>query len=450
MVLPADAEDEVVHEAALALARSPRAEPPTPATAAGRATVPLGRAADRAAWRELGPDVRLLSLFRLWATFDRYYPYKHLLDEPWGDVLVDLIPVFLAAAGREGYQDAVRLSLARTRDGHTRLAGAGPLGGPATVPLPLAVVEGKVVVVAAPDLAVETDIRPGDVVVAVDGRAARERFDALAPFVSSSTRPGLELVVARHLLAGPVGSRVTVTLRRAEREWDVTLDRAEDAWPATRHPIGRTDLPVYTELTERVGYADLDRLTNAEVDTMLARFRELPAIVLDMRGYPNYTMPLLADRLADGPVVAAQMRLPVPYDDQHDYSLAFEHVFGSARPSSYDGRIVVLVNVEAISQAEHTCLVLERAAPDVTFIGRPTRGANGDVTVFEIPGGLSVTFTGWGVRHADGTQLQRRGIQPDIVAAPTIVGLREGRDEVLEAALAFLEQSPPSGAPVDR
>ena len=40
--------------------------------------------------------------------------------------------------------------------------------------------------------------------------------------------------------------------------------------------------------------------------------------------------------------------------------------------------------------------------------------------------------------HADGRQLQRLGIQPHVRVEPTIAGVRAGRDEVLEAAVAFL------------
>ena len=37
-------------------------------------------------------------------------------------------------------------------------------------------------------------------------------------------------------------------------------------------------------------------------------------------------------------------------------------------------------------------------------------------------------------------QLQRVGVQPDISVAPTIRGIREGRDEVLEAAVKYLQR----------
>jgi hypothetical protein len=103
----------------------------------------------------------------------------------------------------------------------------------------------------------------------------------------------------------------------------------------------------------------------------------------------------------------------------------------------YTGRTVMLVDERTISQAEHTGLFFE-AANGTTFIGSPTMGANGDVTTMVIPGNIVISFTGHDVRHADGRQLQRVGLQPQVLVTPTIAGIRAGRDEVLEAALKYL------------
>jgi len=73
------------------------------------------------------------------------------------------------------------------------------------------------------------------------------------------------------------------------------------------------------------------------------------------------------------------------------------------------------------------------------FIGSSTDGENGDVTNLVLPGGIIVSFSGHDVRHADGRQLQQIGIQPQITAEPTPRGIREGRDEVLEAAIKYLD-----------
>ena len=59
----------------------------------------------------------------------------------------------------------------------------------------------------------------------------------------------------------------------------------------------------------------------------------------------------------------------------------------------YKGKVVVLINEETVSNAEHACLLLE-SCTDVTFIGSPTSGANGNVTNVNLPGGILVGFTG--------------------------------------------------------
>jgi C-terminal processing protease CtpA/Prc len=106
----------------------------------------------------------------------------------------------------------------------------------------------------------------------------------------------------------------------------------------------------------------------------------------------------------------------------------------------YKGRTVMLIDERAISQAEHTGLFFE-AANGTKFIGSPTAGANGDVTQFCVPGGIWIHFSGQAVRHADGRQLQRVGLVPDLEVRPTIQGIRSGRDEVLDKAIEYLERN---------
>ena len=64
-----------------------------------------------------------------------------------------------------------------------------------------------------------------------------------------------------------------------------------------------------------------------------------------------------------------------------------------------------------------------------------TAGANGDVTILVMPGNLRMSFSGHDIRHADGRQLQRVGLHPDVEVHPTLKGLQSDRDEVLDRAL---------------
>jgi C-terminal processing protease CtpA/Prc len=182
------------------------------------------------------------------------------------------------------------------------------------------------------------------------------------------------------------------------------------------------------------------------VDSMFERFKDTKAIIFDMRGYPQGTAWTIAPRLTDkSGVQAARFERPVA-----DYPRGGGAEIGQTRTTfefiqtlpptdqwRYAGRTVMLIDGRTISQAEHTGLFFE-VANGTVFIGSPTAGANGDVTNFYVPGGLLIHFSGHDVRHIDGRQLQRVGLQPTILVTPTIAGVRAGRDEVLERALKYL------------
>ena len=50
----------------------------------------------------------------------------------------------------------------------------------------------------------------------------------------------------------------------------------------------------------------------------------------------------------------------------------------------------------------------------------------------------SENFSNFALFSADGTELQRKGITPDIVVLPTIDAIRNGRDEILDAGIDFI------------
>jgi len=49
-------------------------------------------------------------------------------------------------------------------------------------------------------------------------------------------------------------------------------------------------------------------------------------------------------------------------------------------------------------------------------------------------------MTGLGVFYPDGTATQQTGIKIDMIAHPSVSGIREGRDELLEKAISVLNQ----------
>ena len=283
------------------------------------------------------------------------------------------------------------------------------------------------------------DVRPGDVITKIDGEPYQQRADELRKHISASTPQSMTNRVMAQLLRGPSGSVIRVTLQRGnEPEREVSLTRVN----GLRFNPYRTG-EVFRLLNPKIGYVDLEKLTNAQVDAMFDQFKDTDAIIMDMRGYPQGTAWSVAPRLAEKQaVVAALFRRnfvrPDMSEDTGIMSLTFEQRIPSTNKPRYQGRTVMLIDDRAISQSEHSGLFY-RAANGTKFIGSPTTGANGDVTFFNAPGGIRINFSGHDVRWPDGKQLQRAGLTPDIEVRPTIAGIQAGRDEVLDRAIAYLE-----------
>jgi C-terminal processing protease CtpA/Prc len=294
------------------------------------------------------------------------------------------------------------------------------------------------------------DVKVGDVITAVDG-VPIEKFRAnYARYMPASTNQALMRNIHFDLLRGQENSRRKLTLRGidgATREVEIVLSvsASDPRWAKTVNK--EKPLPVFTILPSGYGYVDLARLTVAEVDKMFATVKNAPAVIFDMRGYPQGTAWEIAPRLTEKKQIAAALfsrpirtaKDLVDSDLTGGANFTFTQMLFEPKGDIYKGKVVMLINEFAQSQSEHTALFFE-AATDVTFIGTPTAGANGDVTRMVLPGNLTIGFSGHEVRHADGRQLQRLGIQPHIKAAPTIRGLLiENRDEILEAAIKFLQ-----------
>jgi C-terminal processing protease CtpA/Prc len=192
---------------------------------------------------------------------------------------------------------------------------------------------------------------------------------------------------------------------------------------------------------------------------MFKAFSGTKAIVFDMRGYPNGTGWDIAARLnVRNARFGALFRRPLvtglggDEEQAEQVSVSFGQPIAPSEGPRYTGKTILLIDERTVSQSEHLGLFFE-AANGTKFVGTQTAGTNGDVTWFTLPGIASVRFSGHEVRHADGRQLQRIGLVPDLLAAPTLRGVREGRDEVLERGIELLkrelETRGAAGSPAD-
>jgi len=103
----------------------------------------------------------------------------------------------------------------------------------------------------------------------------------------------------------------------------------------------------------------------------------------------------------------------------------------------YQGKLIVLINELSQSQAEYTAMAF-RAGDNTTIIGSTTAGADGNISTILLPGGLRTMISGIGVYYPNGEETQKVGIVPDVEVKPTIAGIRNNKDELLEKAIELI------------
>lgn len=391
-------------------------------------------------------EYRLLAAYKIWAAFRNFFAYRDLMDEDWDDVFTTSLPKFIAAKDAREYNLTVAEMITHTSDSHAlpESAELSDYFGQAPVGLRLQLIQRKPVITQVLDTdAVKAGVRAGDVVTRVDGESITDRFHREEHYIAASTRQWLGYAIMQRILNGPENSDAVLTIESSSGEArDVRLRRSS-SYAAALEKQRSGD--VTKLLAGNIGYADLDRLTPDQVDAMFELFRSTRAIIFDMRGRPQGTAWSIAPRLTDRKdVPAAIFNGPLSLSpDLPDESLtsSASYFFVQKLPATdkwkYKGKTIMLIDERTVSEAEQTGLFFE-AANKTEFIGTPSAGANGDVTNFVVPGGITIWFSGHDVRHANGGALQRLGLQPSVTVDPTITGIRAGRDEVLQKALDYL------------
>jgi C-terminal processing protease CtpA/Prc len=438
-------------QAALQLASTGKFSAPSHTRLAERAT-PL--ADDTYAEMRYPPaEYRVLAAFRIWAVIDYFFPYTEFMGEDWNQTLRQFIPRMEAAKDALDYNLTVVEMVTHIHDSHggARSPVLQKYFGDASVPVRVRMIEGLPAITGFTnaEAAKDAGLEIGDVILKVDGEDASLRIAERLRYTAQSTpQSGMFYATERSLVRGPKDSTATLTVRDLhDQVREVRVARKIEYMPQSQ---GDRTGDILRVLPGNIGYADLDRLPASQVDEMFEKFKDCPAIIFDNRGYPQGTAWQIAPRLTDKTDVVAAMfkrRDPMSPDlPNGDISNSQEvNTFLQRLPhtdkSRYHGKTVMLIDERTISHAEHTGLFLE-AANGTKFIGSPTQGANGDVTNLSVPGGIYVRFSGQGVWHADGRQLQRLGLQPTVEVRPTLKGIRAGKDEVLEAAIEYLQHVP--------
>jgi len=369
--------------------------------------------------------LRIADMVVAWNVFQHFYPYFDVVSVDWDAVLTEGLRRALVPQSYGSFQRDLEWLVARLEDGHGSVTGPAP--APAgRLPASFERIEGQVVVVAA---AQGSGLQRGDVVTHLDGVAAESLLEREAERFSGSVQ-WREFRALGEVGRGVPGEPVRVEIRRQGEAETAQVTRLRTPPPQDPRPD-----PI-TELEPGIFYVDLDRVSMETFDARVHELAEADGVVFDLRGYPNGNH-LILPHLSDETLHSAFWRIPLLVRPDFQEPVDYQESRWSLAPRAprIDARTAFITDGRAISYAESVMgIVAHYGLGDI--VGGPTAGANGNVNPFTLPGGSRIGWTGMRVENHDRTLLHNRGIPPTHPVERTIAGVRDGRDELLEAALA--------------
>ncbi len=389
------------------------------------------------------PDAgfRLLTLYRYWNIIQYYFPYKNLIEEDWKNVLEEFIPKFIKAKDDTEYTLTVLELIGRVHDTHANIRGGNPIlnnyFGLRYASVELTFIESKPVVTDFYDekLGKETGLEIGDIISAINNQPIEEIVKERMKYAPASNYSTKLRDIATNLLRTN-DSTINIEFIRFDRRESKTLSTysSKEINIYSKYQFADT---CFKLINKDIAYINNGFLKRQYLPKIWEEIENTKGLIIDIRNYPS-----------DFPIYDLSSYLmpkSTPFVKFTNGSIEKPGLFtfskslnvGKKNKNYYKGKVVILINEISQSSAEfHT--MAYRVNPNSTVIRSTTAGADGNVSQFNLPGGISTMISGIGLYYPDGKETQRIGIVPDIELKPTIQGIKEGRDELMEKAIEII------------
>lgn len=393
--------------------------------------------------------IRLLTLARVWATIEYFSPHKNRIELGWQNVLENQIPKFERAKDSLEYYKAILNTFSYLRDSHSSLTfhpdKYSPLGDKG-FQLYFQLIEDKVVATnflpQSKSLKEKDQIEYGDILISIDGISVDTLLNEYRQFVGGSHKASRDKFITSNYLRFGWNDTAVIEVERNNEIKKLKLHRYTGNYISKL--ISEESLATsWKEIDKNIGFMRTDLMTNEEFYKAMRKLKKKKALIIDLRyGYnfdklnPN----VLAYYFSSEEKKYAKMykiskEIPGKFKE-------FNPVFliGIKQKPKFKGKLIILID-EYVQSASETALSFIKTFPNVTLIGQPTAGSNGNAALFNLPGNYSVYFTAADMNYPDGTSAVGDGIQPDIFVTPTIEGIKSQKDEVLEKAIEYAKNN---------
>jgi len=273
----------------------------------------------------------------------------------------------------------------------------------------------------------------GDIITHIDGKAVEDIVDSVIKYYPASNEAARMRDIAKDMLRSHKKMiPINYISSNKAKQMNLTLYERRNML------LSQKDSSLCYQLLENsIGYITLKNIKRDDIEKIKEDFMNTKGIIIDIRNYPSYFVPFLLGSYF------VKNNTPFVKFTNGNTKNPGEFTFTSTleipkSDKTYHGKLIIIVNEDTQSSAEYHAMAF-RAGNNTLIIGSQTAGADGNVSEIILPGGLRTMISGIGVYYPDGQETQRVGIVPDIVIKPTIKGIRERRDELLEKAIELLK-----------
>ena len=381
--------------------------------------------------------VKFLAVFRYWNMIEYFSPNRHLMDDDWDTVLAEFIPRMTETKDKKEYTLTLLELIGKIQDTHANIwrynAVLDTYFGENIAPIKIKFIENKAIVVKLEEDFKDKNVAVGDEILSVNGIKVEDWLKNNLKYFPASNYPTQLRDVARKLLRSNEKS-IQLTIENRTGTKNVAVN-------TVKYKYYRDEPLSHKEINDNIGYIYPGTLKKGEINEIMDKFLSKKGLIVDMRCYPsdfivfslsNY---LLNEKKDFVKFTTGSVKTPGLFTMRGG-----EEAAGGSNRDYYKGKLVILINEDTQSNAEYTTMAL-RVTPNATVVGSTTAGADGNVSAIYLPGGIFTYISGIGVLNPDRSETQRVGIIPDVKMEPTVNGIRDGKDELLDKAIELINNN---------
>jgi C-terminal processing protease CtpA/Prc len=387
---------------------------------------------------------RILTFFRYWNIIQYFYPFKYSIRKDWKNIPDEYIPKFINASDELQYKLAILELINEIHDSHAKIWQRDTIlenyYGKYGAAFQVKFIEEQAVVTEFYDkeLGERTTLKKGDIISKIDGLSVEEIVKTRLPITPASNKPTQLAEIARYLLFGKTGGSGIEYIR--DNKINKTVIERYSPDKLNTLPFFYKKQAVSNKfIKNNIGYIYPATFKNEEIIKVMKQFKKTKGIIIDLRCYPGkFSITRLCWQFLPERIKWYKYTYPdIEYPGLFRWSEIKE--IGQTNSEYYKGKIIIIVNELTFSLSEFYAMAF-RLAPRALIIGSTTAAASGWISTISLPGGIKTMISAVGYYYPDGRETQQVGIIPDIEVKPTIKGIKEGRDELLEKAIEIIEK----------